>query len=101
MAVNKIRVNTSSLDQTRKEIQAKLNIIKKNIEQIADDMNMLNSMWTGEAHQTFQQKITEDLEFLLEACSSIQGIVSYEEKAVQEYNKCEQQVADLIAQIKI
>lgn len=101
MAVSKIRINTGSLDQTRRELQAKLDKIKKDIEQISDDMNTLNSMWTGDAHQAFQQSVTADIQFLEGACDGIQSIIRYESNAVTEYNKCEQQVADIIAQIRI
>lgn len=100
MAENIIRVNTNSLDQTRRELQAKLDKIKKDVEQMANAMAQLNSMWTGEAHQTFEQRVNEDIQFLSGACDSMQGIIRYEEHAVTEYNKCEQQVADLIAQIR-
>lgn len=101
MAANKIRINTNSLDKTRKELQAKLDKIRKDIDQINNDMGTLNSMWEGDAHQTFQQRVTEDLQFLSEACDGIQNIINYESNAVTEYNKCEQQVSDLVAQIRI
>lgn len=101
MAASKIRVNTDSLDRTSKELQEKLNQIRKRMEQISDDMGTLNSMWEGDAHEAFQQRVTEDIQFLSEACDSMQGIINYESNAVTEYNKCEQQVSDLIAQIQI
>jgi WXG100 family type VII secretion target len=101
MAVSKIKINTNSLNQTRKELQAKLDKIKKDIEQISSDMNTLNSMWMGDAHQAFQQSVEEDMQILSEACDSIQGIINYESNAVTEYNKCEQQIADMITLIRI
>ena len=101
MAVSKIRVNTGSLDHTREEVQAKLNGIRKNADQISGDMDRLKSMWSGEAHQAFVEQVAADMEALRAACDSIQKIIQYENTAVTEYNKCEQQVADLIAQIKI
>lgn len=101
MAANKIRVNTNSLNQTRRELQAKLDKIRKNIEQISGDMDTLHSMWEGEAHEAFRQQASADIQFLNGACDSIQGIIQFESNAVTEYNKCEQQVSDLIAQIRI
>lgn len=101
MASNKIRVNTNSLNQTRRELQAKLDKIRKDIEQISGDMDTLHSMWEGEAHEAFQQQAVGDIQFLNGACDGIQEIIQYESNAVTEYNKCEQQVADLIAQIRI
>ncbi len=101
MAVNKIRVNTDSLDKTRNEVEVRLSNIKTSISQIRDDMNVMNASWTGEAHESFTQQIEADLTYLTEVCEALGHIAEYEGKAVTEYNKCEQQVADLIAQIKI
>ena len=101
MASKKIKINTNSLNQTRKEIQARLDGIKKGMEQISDGMSTLNSMWTGEAHNAFEQKVNEDIVFLTSVCDSIQSIINYESNAVVEYNKCEQQVSELVAQIRV
>lgn len=101
MAESKIRVNTNNLNQTRQELQSKLDKIRNDIEQISANMSRLNSMWEGDAHQAFQQNVTSDIEYLTGACDSLQGIINYESTAVTEYNKCEQQVSDLISQIRI
>jgi WXG100 family type VII secretion target len=101
MAANKIRVNTGSLDQTRKELQAKLDKVRKDIDHISDDMGTLNSMWEGDAHQAYVQSITDDMQVLSEVCEGIQSMIRYESNAVTEYGKCEQQVADVIAKISI
>lgn len=101
MAGNKIRVNTNSLDQTRSEIQSRLDKIQKDIEQISANMATLSSMWEGDAHTAFHGAVTDDIQFLTEACNGIKGIVNFEDNAVSEYNKCERQVADIISQIRI
>ncbi len=101
MAVNKIRVNTSSLSQTRRELQAKLDKIRKDIANISNDMNTLNSMWDGDAHEAFSRQVDSDISFLRDACNGIQSIINYESTAVTEYDKCEQQIADVISQIRI
>ena len=101
MAANKIKVNTISLDRTRRELQEKLEKIKKDIDQISENMSTLNSMWSGEAHSTFEQSVTEDIQFLQGVCENIQEIIDYESNAVKMYNKCEQQVSELIEQIRI
>lgn len=97
----KIKVNTGSLDQTRKEIENRLAQVRKSIEQISQDMNMLNSMWTGEAHTVFVKEISEDIQQLQSACDGVQEIIRYESNAVTEYNRCEQQVGEIISQIRI
>lgn len=101
MAGKKIRINTDSLDQTRQNMENRLNNIKKAIENISADMAALNSVWEGEAHTAFESAVREDIDFLMNACESIQGIVRYEDNAVTKYRECEQQVADIIAQISV
>ena len=101
MAVNKIRVNTNSLNHTRSELQAKLDKIKNDIKNISGNMATLNSMWEGEAHQAFAQQVDSDISFLTGACDRIQKIINFESTAVTEYDKCERQISDLISQIRI
>lgn len=101
MAQNKIRVNTNSLDKTKQSLQEKLNNIKAAMEQIENDMTALNAMWSGEAHDAFVVSTDTDIQFLNNVCESIQNVIDYEETAVTEYNKCERQVADLIAKINV
>jgi len=97
----KIKVNTGSLDQTRKEIEDRLNQTKKSIEEISQAMSTLNSMWEGEVHTAFAKEIAEDIQQLQNMCDGVQDIIRYESNAVTEYNKCEQQVGEIISQIRI
>lgn len=97
----KIRINTGSLNSTKRDLQDKLTKIKNDMAQISEDMGALNSMWEGDAHQSFQERVNADIEYLTGVCDGIQNIINYESNAVTEYDKCEQQVSDLIAQIRI
>ncbi|MDO4634027.1 MAG: WXG100 family type VII secretion target [Eubacteriales bacterium] len=101
MAANKIKVNTNSLSQTQKELQARLKKIRSDIENISNDMNTLSSMWSGDAHEAFDDQIASDIGFLNEVCKGIDSIISFEGTAVTEYNKCEEMVGDLVAQIRV
>ena len=97
----KIKVNTGSLDQTRKEIEGRLAQAKRSIEEIWQAMSALNSMWEGDAHAVFAKEVSEDIQQLQNMCDGIQEIIRYEGNAVTEYNKCEQQVGEIISQIRI
>ena len=98
---SKIRVNTGTLNQTRQTVQSRLSQIKKGMQQIEADMAALNAMWTGDAHNTFTASIATDLKYLQSACDGVQKVINYESNAVTEYNKCEQQVSEIISQIRI
>ena len=101
MAANKIRVNTNTLDHTRQTVQGRLNQMKRGLDQIIADMATMNSMWAGDAHDIFAVSIDEDIQYLQSACEGIQKVIEYESGAVTEYNKCEQQVSEIISQIRI
>lgn len=101
MAESKIRVNTDSLSRTRRELQEKLERIRENVKRITEDMGTLNAMWEGEAHEAFTQAAEADLQFLTEVCDALQRIVGFENTAVTEYDRCEQQVSEMIAAIRI
>lgn len=100
--MSKIKVNTSSLDATKQSIQAKLNTIQSNMDQLSGAMSRLNAMWSGDAYTATLNSVTNDLQFLQEVCKGLEkNVVKYEEKAVKEYNKCEQKVSSLISQISV
>ena len=101
MSAEKIRVNTDSLKHTQENVKSRLDGIKKDIENVTLKMSALNSVWTGTAHDTFVNEVNSDLAILNSVCDEIQAIINYEGNAVTEYNKCEKQVSDLIAQINI
>ena len=44
MSANKIRVNTDSLNQTKRNLEEKLNSIRKAISDISEDMKTLKTM---------------------------------------------------------
>ena len=101
MTEYKIRVNTNSLKATQDKIKDGLAGIKTDLSVIAEHMAELNALWTGEAHDTFVSEINSDITFLQSVCDVIQSVISYEGNAVTEYEKCENQVSELIAQIHI
>lgn len=101
MAISRIKVDTGRLDQTRRELQGKLDKIRRDIDQIRDDMNTLNAMWIGEAHEAYEMTTEEDIQTLCALCDAMESVIRFENSAVTEYNKCERQVAELIAKIRI
>lgn len=98
---NTIKVSTESLNRTRKEVQDKLDRIRKGIDKISEDMGILNAMWEGDAHTAFAQSAAQDIQRLSVAGDGLQKIIDYEGNAVTEYQKCEGQVRELIDRIRI
>lgn len=101
MAESKIRVDIRRLEQTKEDMQTRVDRVKKDIEKMQQAMNTLNAAWTGTANQGFRQSVEEDIALLEEVCETVQKIIKYESKAVKGYDKCESTVSDLIANIKV
>lgn len=98
---DKIKVNTGSLKTTKGNVSAQIEKIREQIRTMYGEISALNNMWEGPAHDTFDQTFRKDVAKLEALCTSLDGIVRYEENAITEYEKCEKNVASLIAQLKV
>ena len=98
---DKIKVNTVSLNTTKTNVSSQIKQIRSQIQALRADIALLDTMWEGEAHNTFHREFISDVVKLENLCKSLDGIVSYEGNAVTEYNRCEQKVAELIGSIKV
>lgn len=98
---NKIKVNTGSLNHTKTNVSNQIKQIRNQVTALYSDIALLDSMWEGEAHNAFHANFISDVRKLENLCKSLDGIVSYEDNAVKEYNSCEKKVADLIGGIRV
>lgn len=101
MAIDKIKVNTNKLQKTTSDIEDALKDIKNKIKSMESDVKALNSMWTGEAYDAFNQAFDDDIADLNTVCDNIQSVIDYEKKAKSEYDSCEQKVSDLVDKITV
>lgn len=63
---------------------------------LLDDMNKLQGMWTGEAHEDLQQRFVADYEMLGSVVEYLEAIGHSLDNAEQEYGNCERSVAGII-----
>lgn len=98
---DKIRVNTKSLDATKSNVSRQIKEIRRQIGLLYDDVKTLNGMWEGDAHDTFSNEFMADIRKLENLCGRLDDIVSYEDNAINEYQKCESKVSELISSISI
>ncbi len=101
MAVSKIKVNTNKLKSTTNDIEAALKDIKNKIQAMENDVNELNTMWTGEAFDAFDKVFHDDIKDLGYICDNIQQLINYETKAKTEYDTCEKNVTQLVDSIPV
>lgn len=97
----KIRINTKSLQNDTESIRKYLKQVEKRIADMQKDVADMNKMWSGSANKAFNKAFQDDINAMKELCNSIQGIISYQTTAKQEYNNCENKVSSLISSISV
>lgn len=97
----KIKINTQTLQNDITAVQKDLNQVKKKIQDMQSEVKEMNQMWTGEANKAFNKAFNDDIKAMLQICKSIEGIISYENKAKTEYRGCENRVSEKIDSMKV
>lgn len=98
---NYIKVSTQRLEQDRDSIQGELEGVRRAVERLGEEMQMLGQTWEGPAWQAFQNQAASDIENMQSVCSKINGFLRHMEYAGKEYRACESQVQDLVNSIWI
>ena len=94
-------VHTDRLAQAVPSMEERLGDIDRIRQQIVNGFDTLGGMWEGRAHDTFQAQYQEDDQLLQMLCQDIRMILSDMASARREYDRCEEQVRDSIARIRI
>lgn len=97
----KIRISTKTLQSDTESIQKYLKQVENKIADMQRDVADMNKMWSGSANTAFNKAFQDDINAMKELCKSIQGIISYQSTAKQEYNNCENKVSSLISAISV
>ena len=99
--MNKIRVNTGSLQRTQSDVEGQIRDIENKLGAMLGDVSRMNGMWTGEANAAFNQSFQDDINALKDLCGQLKKIAVYEGNARKEYDSCEQKVSQLISGIQV
>lgn len=101
MAEKLIEVNTSTLKTDVSEIEDELRAILQCAEKLSATLGQLEGMWDGNAKQAFSLAVKEDLNMLKELVKAIQDLTNKTGIAREEYDRCENAVAQIIASIRV
>lgn len=100
MAINKIRVNTDSLDADANSIGEYIRIIEGSISRLEEDYSELDTMWEGPASEAFRKVYNEDIDSLKVITENLKKINNFEIEARKKYENCEQEVGNIVASIR-
>lgn len=96
-----IEVNTINISRERQEISMYAEKANQYLDELREILEVLNTGWEGSANAVFNQELAKDMEFLagiIQEASKVAVCMGYAE---QEYVKCENDVADKIASVRI
>lgn len=101
MGISYIEVNTGSLERDCQEISNHIGEAESNLKGLLEILEMVNTGWKGAANAMFNQKLSEDMEFLAAVIKEASELLKCLGYAGQEYVKCENDVAETIASVRI
>lgn len=101
MAINRIKVNTGMLNNTISDMNIDNSQIERYINDLYNTVAELDSMWDGSANAAFNQQFEIDRAELIRISREIDKFIESLKDAKQEYEKCENKVADIVNSIRI
>lgn len=101
MASKEIATNTNTMSNDIEELRAILDKSKKLMDNVMGQMAELDAMWDGAANEAFNLQIRNDQAFANEVFEAINDFIDCMNYAKNEYNKCENEVSEIIGTIRI
>ena len=98
---DRIEIETNLLTQDKETIQNQVRVLKSRMAGLKDQMERLSGMWEGPAKETFMIQFWSDCDFIQDFFSEMDAYVDAMEYARQEYEKCENNVSQIVASIRI
>lgn len=101
MVSQEIAVNTSTLAGDINELRTALGNARKQLEDMFTQVTELDAMWDGPANEEFKKQFGVDYENSKSLCETVDSLISCMEYAKEQYNLCENEVANIVASISI
>lgn len=101
MANRIIEVNTAVLKSDINDIQSELQKITGGADQLEQILHQLESMWDGNAKKAFSDAVNDDLRRLRELTKALEKFTGKTGEVRQDYDRCENAVAQIIASIRV
>ncbi|HIQ98950.1 MAG TPA: hypothetical protein IAB23_04620 [Candidatus Scybalocola faecavium] len=96
-----LEINVSALSSDIQSLEGLISSGTSDLGSLKESIENLSSTWSGLAHDTFYEQVSQDLAVMEEVFSSLQAYKEHMEYAVKEYNQCEQDVYDMVASIPV
>ena len=94
-----IKANTSWMQSNAEDLRDCVNRISNQYGDLVQRKQELDSMWDGEAGDTFRKEFEEDLAALKAMIDNLQKVYSFEDMARGAYQSCENQISGMISDL--
>ena len=101
MAISIIEQNTDRLSDDITRLETEKAALESAIEEMFDAVRNLETTWEGPAKQTFQQQFQSDYQTCREMQKTLETLIEKLRTARVEYDKCEDEVGDIVRSIRI
>ena len=96
-----IETNTEVMKTDVGNISGYIDNLRRAANEIENVLSALSNSWEGEAATLYEEKLRADIEMLRELTDAIAGLNRGTDNARSLYEKCEANVADIIASINV
>ena len=97
----RFQVDTTHVGHTAAKMQELINNVANNRKTMMDAVGALNSMWAGEAHDTFQAQFQRDSTEMLSLIQDLQAVSQLFLDAKRAYEECENVAKETISALQI
>jgi WXG100 family type VII secretion target len=101
MAISYLEVDTGSLKADSNEMETQVEQAKTNLAKLTEELETLNSMWTGAANLAFRSQATEDIGHMSDMLTVMTELIESCKNAVREYDRCEEEVLAEVNSIRL
>ena len=101
MAGRSIEVNTNTLKSDLSVIEEEIRGINRGAGQLEQALHALESMWEGPAKESFSAAVNDDIRRLRELSRLLESFTQTTGEVRQEYDACENEIAQLITSIRV
>ena len=95
------KISTVRLGKDAEQLQQLIANMEKIIVNMKSSVGQMNAMWEGVSKDNFVQAFADDIRAVTDVLSELKSLYNYEIMAKEQYENCENQVADLIANMRV
>lgn len=101
MSESYLAMDTDLLKQDIDNFHSQMETFRKEMEAVREEASQITSIWEGPASRSFAGQMAKDYQRMAEICREMEEFVHCMEEAHKLYIRCENEIADAIAAIRI